>query len=177
MRHMHLLGLAAAVVVGLTFATPIRAAVVDATPSAFTVHESVTIAKDAASIYDVLTRDVGRWWVAAHSYSGDAGNLTIQATPGGCFCERLPQGGVEHMVVIYAEPGKQLRMRGGLGPLQAMAVTGVWTLTLSESNGRTTLDSTYNVSDHSTPGLNEIAPAVDSVLADQLQHLKQFAER
>ena len=157
-------------------AAPVSADVVDATAGSFTVQVSVVINTDAAHVYDALTRDVGRWWDSSHTYSGAAANLSIQATPGGCFCERLPQGGVEHMVVIYADRGKLLRMRGGLGPLQAMPVTGVWTLTLAESGGRTTLVSTYSVSGNTKPALNELAAAVDGVMTEQVTHLKQFAE-
>lgn len=166
-----------ATVLALTAAHPLRGEVVDASPDAFTVHASVTIAKEPARVYETLTRDIGRWWDSSHTYSGSATNLTLQATPGGCFCERLPQGGVEHMTVIYAEPGTQLRMRGGLGPLQALPVTGVWTLTLTDAGGRTTVESTYSVSGHSKPGLDELAPLVDRVMSEQLAHLKQFAER
>lgn len=177
MHHVHHRGLAAAGLAALTLVSPLRAEVVDSAPGGFTVHTAVTVTRSAASVYDTLTRDIGQWWDSSHTYSGAAGNLTLQATPGGCFCERLPQGGVEHMVIVYAEPGKQLRMRGGLGPLQALPVTGVWTLSLSDVGGRTTLDSTYSVSGYSRPALSELASVVDRVLTEQLSRLKQFAER
>ena len=47
-----------------------------------------------------------------------AANLSLDAAPGGCFCERLPNGGgVEHMRVTYVEPGKRIVLTGSLGPL------------------------------------------------------------
>ncbi len=177
MHPCHRRGIALAALIALTLVAPLRGEVADSTPNGFTVHATVSIAKNASSVFDTLTRDIGRWWDPSHTYSGAATNLTLQPTPGGCFCERLPQGGVEHMVVIYAEPGKQLRMRGGLGPLQALPVTGVWTLSLAESSGRTTLESIYSVSGYSKPPLNELAAVVDRVMTEQLAHLKQFAER
>ena len=44
---------------------------------------------------------------------------------GGCFCERLKDGGsVQLLQVVYAAPGEGLRLRGALGPLQTEASTG-----------------------------------------------------
>lgn len=154
-----------------------RADVQESTSTAFTVHMAMTVARPATVVYDALTRDVGQWWDRDHTYSGQASNLTMDVRPGGCFCERLPGGGVEHMVVIFADRGAMLRLRGSLGPLQSMAVTGVWTLTLTERNGSTTLDSTYTVSGHSAQGLGALAAPVDQVMTGQLSRLKTFAER
>ena len=79
-----------------------------------------------AQVYTALTEDVGCWWDADHSYTGDAHNFSMDARAGGCFCEDFPNGGsIEHLRVLYADPGKFLRMQGGLGPLQSMPVSGV----------------------------------------------------
>jgi hypothetical protein len=43
------------------------------------------------------------------------------------------QGGVRHMQVVYVDPGKTLRMIGGLGPLQSMAATGSMTVRAPET--------------------------------------------
>ena len=41
------------------------------------------------------------------------------------ICEKLPNGGgVRHMEVVYAAPGKALVMSGELGPMQVMAAAG-----------------------------------------------------
>ncbi|MEX0600366.1 MAG: hypothetical protein WD205_06975, partial [Rhodothermales bacterium] len=50
-------------------------------------HEAVVEAAPAA-VYEMLVDNVGRWWSPSHTYSGDAANLSIDARPGGCFCER-----------------------------------------------------------------------------------------
>lgn len=154
-----------------------RAEVVDATSGAFTVRTTVSIARPAAAVYEALTTSVGQWWNPAHTFSGQSSNLTLDAKPGGCLCERLPGGGVQHMVVVYADRGKLLRLNGGLGPLQPMAVAAVWTLTLEEKNGETTVVSTYVVSGYRKEGLDGLAPVVDQVMGEQVTRLKQFAER
>lgn len=161
----------------LLIAAPASAEVVDASATAFTVRTTVTIAKDAGTVYDVFTEHVGEWWDPSHTYSGRSSNLSLAARAGGCFCEQLEGGGVEHMTVVYAERGKTLRMRGGLGPLQALTVTGVWTLTMQEQNGKTILVSTYAVGGITKDGLTALAPLVDQVMIEQMNRLQRFGER
>jgi hypothetical protein len=120
--------------------------------------------------------DVGKWWDKAHTYSGDAANLTLDAKANGCFCEKLPGGGVRHMVVEYIEAGKMLRMSGALGPLQELAVTGVLTVKLVEAKGKTTLELTYKVGGYVPSGLTTYAKPVDAMLDAQVQRLKKYAE-
>ena len=50
----------------------------------------------------------------------------------------------------------------------------IWKLT--ESAGGTQVEWTYTVGGYMPGGLAAIAPAVDAVLAGQLQRLKQFIE-
>jgi hypothetical protein len=96
---------------------------------------------------------------------------------GGCFCEKLPNGGsVLHMTVVYAQPGQGLRLSGGLGPLQMSGATGHLSWTLAEKNGKTTLTQTYDVGGYMTGGLDKIAPVVDQVLGEQFDRLKVYAE-
>ena len=54
---------------------PAAADVVDRSPSGFTVKTTVTVVASPQRIYqDLLT--IGSWWDNAHTYSGDAKNLT-----------------------------------------------------------------------------------------------------
>lgn len=169
----------AAVAVSVLSATAHQAAadVLDSTASGFTVQTTVQVAAPAAAVYDALTGSVDKWWDEAHTWSGRAANLTIDAKPGGCFCEKLPGGGVQHMTVIFADRGKMLRMTGGLGPLQSMAVAGVLTFSLKELGGRTTLECTYTVLAYTKQDLTALAPLVDRVTAGQVARLKAFIER
>jgi hypothetical protein len=68
-------------------------------------------------------------------------------------------------------------MSGGLGPLQSMAVVGVWTISLREAEGRTTLEAVYTVSGYSKDGLAMLAAPVDAVTSQQVARLKAFVER
>src|SRR6266536_6129745 len=82
-------------------AAPLRGEVVESTAAGFLVRNTAAINAPPAKVYTALTDGVGRWWDPAHTLSNDARNLSLDAKPGGCFCERLPDGGgLEHMRVI-----------------------------------------------------------------------------
>jgi uncharacterized protein YndB with AHSA1/START domain len=145
--------------------------------SGFVVQHTVTISAPPARVYDALVRQVGAWWSSDHTFSGDARNLSIDARPGGCFCEKLKDGGgLEHMRVIYAAPGAMLRMSGALGPLQASGLAGSLTWSLAAAPAGTTINLSYSVGGFLAGGFEKIAPAVSAVLEEQLLRFKRFVE-
>ncbi len=154
-------------------ASPSMAEVVKAGPGGFELTATVSIAAPAQRVWDTL-RAPARWWSADHTYSGDAGNLRIDAQAGGCFCEALPdKGSIEHARVIYAQPAKLLRLQGALGPLQAEAATGTLTFALAPAAGNATkVTMTYVVGGYFRGGGEALAPLVDQVMGQQLQGLK-----
>ena len=147
------------------------------TPNGFLVKFEVSVNAPAAKVYDALVGQVGSWWDPQHTYSGDAKNLSIDPRPGGCFCEKLPNGGgVEHARVIYVAPREVLRLSGALGPLQGSGVAGTLTWKLTSGTDNTRLQLSYSVGGFIDGGFEKIAPVVESVLRVQLDRLKQFAE-
>src|SRR5258708_36324901 len=105
-------------------AAPLRGEVIESAATGFLVRHTAAINAPPATVYAALTDGVGGWWDPAHTLSHDARNLSVDAKPGGCFCERLPGGGgVQHMSVVYASPGKLLRLTGAIGPRQEAALT------------------------------------------------------
>jgi hypothetical protein len=115
---------------------------------------------------------INRWWSDAHTYSGSAANLRIEARPGGCWCETLPDGGfVRHMSLDYAAPGKALRLMGGLGPLQDMGVSGALSVQFEPREGGARIRFSYKVAGRIEGGFATLAPAVDRVLGEQLTRL------
>jgi len=156
---------------------PLRSEVIESTAAGFLVRNTAAINAPPATVYAALTDGVGRWWDAAHTFSHDARNLSIDAKPGGCFCERLPDGGgVEHMRVVYASPGKLLRLNGAIGPLQEAALAGTMTWTLSQAGGGTTVELHYTVGGFRAGGFRDIPSVVDGVLRGQLARLKAMVE-
>lgn len=145
-------------------------------PAGFVSEHDIAIAAPPQRVFYALTAEVGRWWDAAHSYSGNAANFTLDARAGGCFCERWSDGSVRHMTVVFVEPGRTLRLTGGLGPLQAMAVTGSMTFTLDNDGTATRLHYRYAVSGWAPAGLTTLAEPVDRIQLGQLLRLKRYVE-
>jgi uncharacterized protein YndB with AHSA1/START domain len=128
-------------------AGPLRGEVVETTAADFLVRNTAAINAPPANVYAALTDKVGGWWDPAHTFSHDARNLSLDARAGGCFCERLPDGGgVQHMRFVYASPGKLLRLTGAIGPLQEAALVGTMTWTLLQAGSGTTVELSYTVS-------------------------------
>ena len=152
------------------------AAVEDQAANGFAVTETATIGAPADRVFQAVIVP-SRWWNNEHTYSQNAANLTLEARAGGCWCETLPGGGsVQHLVVVNVIPGKLLRLRGALGPLQGMAVDGALTVSLRGIGNSTQLTLTYVVGGYSKAGFDQLAKAVDSVLGDQTARLKRFIE-
>jgi uncharacterized protein YndB with AHSA1/START domain len=157
-------------------ATAARAEVVDAQPNGFEVKRTAVLNAPADKVYAALAQP-SQWWSKDHTWSGSSANLSLAPMSGGCFCEKLPNGGsVMHMTVVYAQPGQSLRLFGALGPLQMSGAAGHLSWTLSETGGKTTLTQTYDVGGYMKGGLDKIAPGVDHVLSEQLDRLKAYVE-
>jgi uncharacterized protein YndB with AHSA1/START domain len=152
------------------------AEVIDSGAHGFTSRNVAVIAAEPLRVYAILVDSVDLWWSPDHTFSGNAMSLSIDAEAGGCFCERLPGGGiVEHLTVVHASPGRLLRLRGALGPLQSTAVVGTMSWTLEPSNGGTRVSVTYTVGGYVPGGLDAWAPAVDRVVGEQLQRFARYA--
>jgi uncharacterized protein YndB with AHSA1/START domain len=156
--------------------TPARSAP-QVTPNGFLVKLEANINAPAAKVYDALIGQIGSWWNPEHTYSHDAKNLSIDARAGGCFCEKLPNGGgIEHLRVVYIAPPQVVRFSGALGPLQASGVAGSMTWKLSGGPDTTRFELSYSVGGFIPGGFEKIAPAVEAMLREQLDRLKMFAE-
>lgn len=161
---------------GLAMAGIARADVVSAEAAGFQTKTTLSVAAPPAKVYAALLKPA-HWWNSEHTWSGDAINLSLIGKAGGCFCEKLENGGsVQHMQVIYAAPGKELRLSGGLGPLQTEASTGVLSIVLNPKEDGTELVGTYSVGGYTKGGWVAWAPEVDAVVSQQLSRLKAYAE-
>lgn len=166
----------AASALALLAAGAARAEVVDAQPNGFEVEHEVVVAAPADAVWDVLVQP-SKWWSPAHTWSGSAANLSLGAASGGCFCERLPNGGsVLHMTTVQAAPGHRLVLSGALGPLQTSGATGALTFLLAEKDGATTVTVTYDVGGYLKGGLDKWAGPVDGVIGQQVAGLKAAVE-
>lgn len=120
---------------------------------------------------------IERWWSDDHSYSGNAANLRMPLEAGACFCERWPAGSVRHGTVVMVMPNRQVRVDAALGPLQELGATGVLTFSLKPTAAGTQIALTYRVSGDGTSALTRLAPAVNTVLDEQLGRLATLVEQ
>ena len=87
-----------------------HAEVKSATPESMLIEHRFAIAAPAMRVWETLLHPE-RWWPADHTWSGKRENLGLDASIGGCFCERWDGNGVEHGRVVMLMPGK---LCGGL---------------------------------------------------------------
>lgn len=115
--------------------------------------------------------DPASWWHPDHTYSGDAANLSLDATAGGLWREDWDGGSVSHGQVLYVNPGKTLRLEAPFGPLQALGAYTIWTISIRPAG-----DGSLVVFDEVSTGppgadLARIAPAVDQVKSEAIRRL------
>jgi uncharacterized protein YndB with AHSA1/START domain len=153
-----------------------RAEVRDVQPTLFTLESTATSTAAPGDVYAALTNPA-RWWHPRHTWSGDAKNLAMDARAGGCYCETLAGGGsMQHSRVVWAEPGRKLKLEGAFGPLQDMAVDALMTFTLEPAGTGTRITLTFRASGNFTLETGKLAPVVDQVLGQQLARLREFAD-
>ncbi|MFN3619522.1 hypothetical protein [Sphingorhabdus sp.] len=163
-------------------ASPAFADVKAATDTGFNVIHVATVNATPDEIWKRLLAPKD-YWNKAHSWSGSSAGFYIDAQANGCFCELFQEadangklrtvGSVEHMRVIFAQPGKVLRMQGALGPLQSEAVLGTLTVAMEPVRGAagTKVSFSYVVGGYMRYKVSEIAPAVDKVLGEQFRSM------
>ncbi len=144
---------------------------------AFHTQSVVLVNASPSAAWRALVR-IPAWWDSAHTWSGSSRNLRLEPRAGGCFCEKLADGGsVEHARVVFARPGLTLRLNGALGPLQEMPVTGVLTFTLAPDGPGTRITMTYHVAGTMSMASDKLAPAVDQVMAGQFERLRDYINK
>ncbi|MEQ1438959.1 SRPBCC domain-containing protein [Fontimonas sp. SYSU GA230001] len=153
-----------------------HAKVIDSSVSGFTIENSYVVEVDVDSAWKALVNDVDRWWPRDHTWFGSESTLSIEPRAGGCFCEIAGARQVQHMTVAFADPGRLLRMVGGLGPMQGMGLHGALDWSFEKVEGGTRLSLRYTVGGYSPTDLREFAPVVDQVQNLQLGGLAKWLE-
>lgn len=160
----------------LAVAAPAHAEVKQTWAAGFRLENRVVIAAPPDKVWAALGQ-IGTWWDSAHTYTGDAANMTMPLEAGACFCERLPKGGgVKHGEVVMVMPGQTLRVDAPLGPLQEEGVAAALTFSLKATpDGGTEVVETFNVGG-ARPEIVGFAAGIDGVVGGQLVRLKALVE-
>lgn len=152
-----------------------HAEVIESGANGFALARRVHIAASPDRVYAALIQPA-KWWNSQHTFSGSAANLTLDARAGGCFCENWSGGSVQHLAVVFAEPGKTLRLRGALGPFQGQGMDGALTFTLKPAGDGTDMSMENIMGGFIKGGVAKWPPLADAMLAEQMLRLKRYVE-
>ncbi len=159
-------------VFGLLILVPSHAEVVHSAPNGFEIKLGVSVPTSPKLAYEQFLK-VNEWWSPDHTWWGNAENLSLEAKAGGCFCETEGDNSVLHMTVVFVDPNREIRLSGGLGPLQQMGLHGVLTFKfIPVSDNETRIVQIYRVTGYDPNGLETLAPIVDQVQAVQMSRLQ-----
>jgi hypothetical protein len=159
---------AALTVIAATTATSLHAEVKSASAHGFVIENAQVVPVDAQTAWKALVEDVDRWWPKDHTWWGAESRLSIQPQANGCFCEIAGSRQAAHMRVVFVDPGKTLRMIGGLGPLQGMGLQGALDWRFEPVDAGTKITLRYQAGGYSPEDISQFAPIVDKVQAIQL---------
>lgn len=157
-------------------AQPGLAEVTEADEHGFVSVHELHVKASPARVFEALFDEVGHWWDPAHTYSGNAANLSfgcLAAIPALCEEPEDVVLFVRHMTIDFLQPPRTLRLSGGLGPLQAIGATGSMTFDLEEAETGTRLSYRYTVNGRNTASW---ATPVDRVQLGQLERLRRYVE-
>ena len=161
---------------GLTSPALGAAEVVTSAPDHFTLKLE---AKSELSVGETWARliEPSEWWQPDHTYSGDANNLSLDPQAGGLWREDWEDGSVWHGTVLQAQPEQTLVLSAPFGPLQGLAVTSVWTISLAPiEGGGTQITFDHVTNGTAASGLDALAPAVDFVKQQAIESLARPSE-
>ena len=153
------------------------AQVISKANNGFNIKIEVTVPVNNEVAYQQFLK-VGDWWHPDHTWFGESEYLSISPEVGQCFCENNGDKQALHMTVSYVDPNKEIRMIGGLGPLQMLGIHGgmSWKFQVI-TDSKTQIIFTYQVSGYMDNGLDSLAPIVDKVQGIQLARLKAILSK
>lgn len=158
-------------------AVPASAEIVSRTADSFTLRYSGTVSVGRGDVFGAIEL-ISAWWEGAHTYSGDAANLTLETDLGGCFCETLPDGTIFAHGRIVASDDDHLTLDAPLGPLKGRATRAALTFSWPETASLLEDDETGVVVLFVVEGLGvgAFADAVDIVMQGQHGRLLHLVE-
>jgi len=156
-------------------AAPASAEVVSRSADGFTLRFAVGVEAAPEDVVSAVS-ELPQWWDPAHTYTGDASNLSLAFQEGGCWCEKLADGTVFEHAVVTGITADRVTMNAALGPLHDKATKAELTFGSGpENRGRlVTIDFVVE-----GPGLGVMADGVNIVMDqafDRLIHQIEYGE-
>jgi uncharacterized protein YndB with AHSA1/START domain len=144
--------------------------IVSSSDTHFVLHHEANATVSRDRLWARLVRPAD-WWHPDHTYSGDAGHLSLDPAAGGLWREDWPGGSVTHGEVKYVKEGEILRLEAPFGPLQGLGAYVLWTITIRTTGSGSAVS--FDEVAMAPPGSNmaELAKAVDFVESEALRRL------
>lgn len=150
--------------------TPAFAEIRDTGTAHYALHHEAQSSLSPEALWTRLIHPES-WWSDAHTYSGKAINLSLDASAGGLWREDWDGGSVAHGVVLSALPPTLLRLNAPFGPLQGLGVTVIWTIEIKPRDGGSTVTFTEVATGSPASTLAPLAAAVDQVKTEAISRL------
>jgi len=155
---------------GLVVPAAGNAEVLSVSDTHFVLRQEARSSLSAEQLWQRLIRPA-TWWHPDHTYSGDAANLSLDVQAGGLWREDWDGKSVAHGRVLFADPGKVLRLDAPFGPLQGLGAYTVWTITITPDQDGSVVVFDEVSTGSPTARLSEVAGAVDYVKSEAIQRL------
>tara|TARA_R110002051_G_scaffold186284_1_gene255615 strand:+ start:2032 stop:2538 length:507 start_codon:yes stop_codon:yes gene_type:complete len=147
-----------------------HAEVISASPDHYELKQEAVSTLAPGELWDRLIHPE-LWWHPDHTYSGTSEHLSLDPKAGGLWKETWANGSVAHGTVLTVVHGKMLRLDAPFGPLQGMAVTVIWTITLVPEGKSTRVVFAETANGATASALDQLAPAVDGVKTEAIKRL------
>ncbi len=166
-----LLAAAATLALGL-LATPASAEVVSRTEDGFILRYRMSLDTTPQDIIGAMSR-VGEWWDSDHTYSGDAGNISVDLTPGGCWCEAMPDAEPFRHGTTREVAAGHLLFDAPFGPLNGKATKADLRVEWPAASRGHEITWTMTIEG---PGLGALAGPVDGVMGAGFGRFVRFLD-
>jgi len=133
-----------------------------------TIENTAWVDVDPQAVWKAFIEDADKWWPDEEAWRN--GNIDPRHVVVPLARRRAP-----NLQVLSVEPGRLVRVRDDVGPLQGMGEqNGALEWCFAEENGGTRITLRYGTHDYLPDDISELATAVDEVQADRLQGLARY---
>lgn len=132
-----------------------------------TIENTAWVDADPQAVWKAFVEDADKWWPDEEAWRG-RGDAPRAIVP-------LARHRKPNLHVLSVEPGRRMRLRDDVGPLQGMGEQhGALEWCFAEENGGTRITLRYGTHDYLPDDISELAMAVDEVQAERLQGLARY---
>ena len=132
-----------------------------------TIENTAWVDADPQAVWKAFVEDADKWWPDEEAWRG-RGDARRAIVP-------LARQRMSNLHVLSVEPGRRMRLRDDVGPLQGMGEQhGALEWCFAEENGGTRITLRYGTHDYLPDDISQLATAVEEVQSERLQGLARY---